>query len=163
MELDINLVINFLHEIGIKTQFAEINETSFLPGLLIKDGVLIIDLEKLEYPGDILHEAGHIAVTPSDIRHQLDEELIKKSKDREAEEMMTICWSYAVCRHLNIDPTLVFHDQGYKGGGGYVVENFNEGRYFGLPMLVWVGMTYEKDPIDGKTPFYPKMKTWLRS
>ena len=34
-------------------------EAIFLPGLQLENGAIIIDPEKLFYPGDIIHEAGH--------------------------------------------------------------------------------------------------------
>ncbi len=37
-------------------------QKTFLPGLHLHHGVLQIDLDKLAFAGDILHEAGHIAV-----------------------------------------------------------------------------------------------------
>lgn len=77
---------------------------------------------------------------------------------REAEEMMAIAWSYAACVHLGIDAKFVFHDNGYKGGGSSIAENFKEGRYFGVPVLKWVGMCNNPEEENG----YPKMIKWLR-
>ena len=56
--------VDFIQSIGISVLFREIPEKSFLPGISIKAGEIIVDPEKLKYPGDILHEAGHIAVVP---------------------------------------------------------------------------------------------------
>lgn len=101
-------------------------------------------MEKFKYPGDILHEAGHIAVVPPAERHLLNADTIATREQREAEEMMAIAWSYAACVHLDIDAGFVFHDNGYKGGGSSIAESFKQGHYFGVPMLQWVGMTLEK-------------------
>ena len=35
-----------------------------MPGLTIVDGTLVVDAVRLAWPGDILHEAAHIALTP---------------------------------------------------------------------------------------------------
>jgi hypothetical protein len=154
--------VSFLHEIGIETDFEKLDETCFLPGLSIRNGTLIIDKEALSYPGDILHEAGHIAVVPAAERHTLTASTIEKREQREAEEMMAIAWSYAACMHLGLDPYVVFHDEGYRGGGSYIADNFNNKNYFGLPMLQWKGMASdEKNALLLNVAPYPFMIKWL--
>ena len=63
--------VEFLNSIGIETTFRKIGNKSFLPGLLINKGMIIIDKDVLEHPGDILHEAGHLAVVPAMDRQTL--------------------------------------------------------------------------------------------
>jgi hypothetical protein len=64
---------------------------------------------------------------------------------------------------LNIDPYFVFHDHGYKGGGSNIADNFRDKRYFGLPMLQWIGLTAdEKNAVNLKVAPYPHMLKWLR-
>ena len=153
--------LQFLHEIGIETIFREIpHEQSFLPGLLIENGKIIIDKENLLYPGDLLHEAAHLAVIPASERIEISGASIGKRKDAPAEEMMAIAWCYAACIHLDIDPHFVFHEKGYKGEGENIITNFREGRYFGVPVLEWLGMTKTKKEKD--QPIYPAMIKWLR-
>lgn len=150
--------ICFLQEIGIDVHFDTIECHSFLPGISISGGSIFIDRKKLKFPGDILHEAGHIAVVPAVERPSLNEAGIANREMREAEEMMAIAWSYAACVHLGIDAGFVFHDNGYKGGGSSIAENFKEGRYFGVPVLKWIGMCNNPEEENG----YPKMLKWLR-
>jgi hypothetical protein len=155
--------IEFLNGIGIRTVLQKIEGSSFLPGLSIENGNIILDKDALASPGDILHEAGHIAVVPSVDRSGLSASAIEKRKDREAEEMMAIAWSYAAAVHLNIDPHFVFHDDGYKGGGSYIADNFKNKNYFGLPMLQWIGLTAdEKNAAILNIAPYPNMIKWLR-
>ena len=156
--------IAFIQSIGIDVSFKPITGECFLPGIAIEDGYIIIDKEKLTSPGDILHEAGHIAVVPANERNSLNEDSIAKRADREAEEMMAIAWSYAACVHLDIDPFFVFHKDGYNGGGKSIADNFIQGNYFGVPMLQYVGMTIEKRNAEatGGEP-YPVMKQWMRN
>jgi hypothetical protein len=154
--------ISFLQEIGIETKFEKLDEPCFLPGLSIRNGIIIIDQEALSYPGDILHEAGHIAVVPAAERQSLTASSIEKRAMREAEEMMAIAWSYAACMHLGLDPYVVFHDEGYRGGGSYIADNFANKNYFGLPMLQWKGMAAdEKNALKLNLPAYPNMIKWL--
>ena len=154
----------FLDSIGISVSFKSINTECFLPGIAIEDGYITIDKVKLKSPGDILHEAGHIAVVPANERNSLNENSIALRENREAEEMMAIAWSYAVCVHLDIDPFFVFHNEGYRGGGPSMAGNFMSGNYFGVPMLQYAGMTTEKINADvtGREP-YPAMIQWMRS
>jgi hypothetical protein len=154
--------ISFLNEIGIQTCFEKLEEPCFLPGLSIRNGTIIIDREALSYPGDILHEAGHIAVVAAAERHTLTASAIEKRENREAEEMMAIAWSYAACMHLGLDPYIVFHDDGYKGGGSYIADNFGNKNYFGLPMLQWKGMALDEvNAAKQNLPAYPRMMKWV--
>ena len=61
----------FLAEIGIPVSETTLSQSTFVPGILIDQGRLLVDPAKLLYPGDLLHEAGHIAVTlpPNAVRY----------------------------------------------------------------------------------------------
>jgi len=156
-------VVAFLQSIGIPVRFCILEEDNFLPGLRIAGASIAVDPEKLKFPGDILHEAGHIAVVPSAERDTLTHDSIAKREMKEAEEMMAIAWSYAACVHLGIDPGFVFHDQGYKGAGSHIAVNFRNGNYFGVSMLQWTGMAREKvSEMNPGEPVYPAMLKWLR-
>lgn len=156
--------VDFLRAIGIPVHFRQIETDCFLPGISIVNGEIVVDMEKLKYPGDILHEAGHIAVVPASERSSLNEHSIAQREQRDAEEMMVIAWSYSACVHLGIDASFVFHDEGYKGGGGSIADNFKNGNYFGVPMLQWVGMALEKKNEEKPDkPVYPAMLQWLRN
>jgi hypothetical protein len=150
--------IAFLNDIGIKTSFRNLDDTSFLPGLLIENGNIVIDTEMLRHPGDILHEAGHIAVVSSKDRTGLTADTLIKRKNREAEEVMAIAWSYAACIHLDIDPGFVFHEDGYRGGSTSIMESCDKNEYVGMLMLDSLGMT---SATCESTP-YPHMERWLR-
>jgi hypothetical protein len=155
--------VDFLRSIGISVHFGPVTTKTFLPGICIMNGELIVDRTKLKYPGDILHEAGHIAIVPATERSLLNDETIVLREQRDAEEMMAIAWSYAACVHLDIDAGFVFHDEGYKGGGSYIAESFGNGNYFGVPMLQWVGMALEKkNEAELGKPVYPVLLKWLR-
>ena len=65
-------ILNFLDSIGIEYSFAERAEAMFLPGSALKNDILQIDREKLRNVVDVLHEAGHLACMPPDIRHTMD-------------------------------------------------------------------------------------------
>src|ERR1041385_3144956 len=149
----------FLASIGLETAPAVLAEAGFLDGLMISHGVLLIDEARLAYPGDLLHEAGHLAVVPGDKRKLL----YGHAGSDPGEEMAAIAWSYAAALYLGIDPAVVFHPSGYAGGSQAILLNFSQGRYFGVPMLEWFGLTVSRKnaaPLDH--PPYPHMLKWLR-
>jgi hypothetical protein len=82
----------------------------------------------------------------------------------EATEMAVIGWTYPACLEIGIDPVVVFHPGGYKGGSESILENFSNGHYFGVPILEWYGMTDTvTNTQQNNTQSYPKMISWLRT
>jgi len=159
----VSTICNFLEQIGITVELGIIEHDTVLPGIDLKNGGLLIDLQKLQFPGDILHEAGHLAVVPAEFRKTMTGAIDPKIDLEMAGELMAIPWSYAACLHLQIDPHIVFHDTGYQGGGSNLVENFECGRYIGVPMLQWIGLTKEPTSTNkGNDDVYPKMLQWVR-
>jgi hypothetical protein len=141
----------FLAERGIICRTETLAEPGFLPGLSIADGVLMIDPAQLQWPGDVLHEAAHIALAPPSRRAMLQGKLSISP----AEEMAALAWSYAAAVAAEIDPLVIFHEGGYKNGGAELAELYASGLPPGgpgVPMLQWWGMTTA----------FPQMKVWLR-
>lgn len=147
----------FFQQIKLPFQLTSLSEKNFLPGLQIREGCLLIDPEKLCYPGDCLHEAGHIAVTTFTKRSKLQAD-VRKSGHGPAEEMAAIAWSWAALQHLKLPPQFLFHPAGYKGGSDSYIEAFTTGSGFGHPMLSWYGMC----KAAGTEAGYPQMHLWLR-
>jgi hypothetical protein len=159
-------IIDFLDEIGLSYELVEINESSFLPGLFISYGVLQIDLVQLIHIGDILHEAGHIAITPPAKRNTIFGSL-KDEQHAAAHEMAVLAWSYAACLKIGIAPDVVFHVDGYRGESQSLIYNFENGQYIGVPILEWYGMTQKRSIEDlsaSDSAFcYPGMLNWLNT
>jgi hypothetical protein len=154
----VSRMAGFLTGIGLIVKPAAISHKTFLGGLLIKHGELWIDESQLAYPGDVLHEAGHLAILPPRQRQQLNENVGNDG----GQEMAAIAWSYAAALHLGLDPAIVFHPDGYKGGAQAILDNFAQGRYVGVPYLEWLGMTIDrKKAILVQAPPYPHMLKWL--
>lgn len=150
----------FLDTIGIPVIAGPIEGETLLPGLTVRAGALLFDPDLLAWPGDLLHEAGHIAVTDPAVRGELDD------VDADpGQEMASIAWSYAAALEIGIDPAIIFHEGGYRqvGGGAAILRNFNSGQYIGAPMLQWYGMTAEPHQAENfGMPAYPVMTHWLR-
>jgi hypothetical protein len=143
-------ITGFLERIGLSVRSEEIPEPTFLPGIEVRHGVLTFDPERLLYPGDLLHEAGHLAVL------SVSERVIAHGSmgDSGGRETAAIAWSWAAAREIGLAPSVVFHPAGYKGGSDGIVENFTAGHYFGVPMLEYYGLTGRGE--------YPAMRQWLR-
>lgn len=149
----------FISSIGIPILEGKITVETVLPGIQIVNGSLIYDDEKLLYPGDLLHEAGHIAVKPSIDRSTLS---INVGNDP-AEEMMTLAWSYAAVLHIGLSPNVVFHPNGYKGASESLIKCYRDGGNLGIPMLQWLGMCVDtKKSLELNIDPFPKMIKWLR-
>lgn len=147
----IQKLTGFARQRDIPVTEATLEGATFLPGLDIQNGVLLVDAARVEWPGDILHEAGHIALTPPSRRAALGGKLSVTP----AEEMATLAWSYAAAVAIGIDPAIVFHEGGYKKGGQQLIEQYSSGRPpgAGVLMLQWWGMTRS----------YPGMDVWVRT
>jgi len=74
--------------------------------------------------------------------------------DDGALEISAIAWSWAAALEIGLAPSVVFHSDGYKGASDSIMENFMAGRYFGVPMLEFCGLTGRGE--------YPAMRQWLR-
>ncbi len=149
-------IVGFLREIGVEVEVGVIDEATFLPGIAAWAGRLRVDPARLAWPGDLLHEAGHLAVAdPARVEDGVS--------DDPGEEMAAIAWSFAAALHLEIDPGVLFHAGGYRGGSKTLIENFILGSYVGVPMLAWWGLAIEphRATPDGPAP-YPHMLAWRR-
>lgn len=150
-------MLAFMEEIGLEWEFAELDDPTFVPGLCIRQGHMQVDAARLKYPGDILHEAGHLAVTSAAERPLLGPESLVDP----GLEMATLAWSYAAALHLGLHPEVVFHAGGYKGNSAGIINSFQTGYTLGQPMLAWMELTSWGTQGDGSARF-PDMARWLR-
>jgi hypothetical protein len=162
--LELEQIITFLSKIGIEVIEKELDTTTFLPGLSLGANCIYVDFEKLLYPGDILHEAGHIAVTPACEREWIGTDKMSKDWPTQGDEIVAILWSYAALHHLKLPLDFVFHANGYKDSSDWFISNFSNQNYMGLPLLEWMGLTLSQSraKVEGKKAF-PEMQQWLRS
>jgi hypothetical protein len=141
-------------------------EKSLLPGVDIRNGVLIIDIEKLVWPGDLLHEAGHIAVMPAALRGQMSGELSQGPSAPHAGEVEATAWAYAACTAIGLPPETLFHEGGYQGQSAGLIFTYGCGVYPGAAGLAAAGLTRVAPSVLAASVSpqgaYPKMMRWLR-
>lgn len=152
------LIIDWIRQIGLTVRLANLGAETFLPGVSLEPGGLIVDPERLLYPGDLLHEAGHLAVmlpaqrasTGSNVGSDMGDEIAAQT------------WSYAAAIHLGVPAEIVFHSAGYKGAAQKLIEVYREGNA-GVPLLQWMGLTLDSKRAAAESlPPFPQMIRWLR-
>jgi hypothetical protein len=150
-------IVEFLHDIGLETRANLVEGAVFMPGITVSRAVIVFDAAELKYPGDLLHEAGHLAVKPPRERRAASGDMGSDP----AEEMMAIARSYAAALEIGLPPEVGFHPHGYSGAQS-LIDNFSAGRYIAVPMLQWVGMALdERHAAEAGVVAYPTMTRWL--
>lgn len=156
-------IATFLAAIGIGLREGTTGTDTFLPGIRIVRGCIVYDRARLDWPGDLLHEAGHIALTPSSHRDLLDDALDGESAHPHGGEVESIAWSVAATLHLGLPLDLLFHAGGYHGRSPSLARTYALGIHLGAPGLAALGLCAL--PLDaqrlGVAP-YPHMLRWLR-
>lgn len=152
----------FLESIGIPVKNKKLDCHCFLPGLIIEKGTIYCDPDKAYYPGDILHEAGHIAVTSPEIRETIGTPQMPPEWPSDGDEITAMLWSFAAANHIGIPLEVVFHPDGYKGDSDWIIEQLTNGIYIGLPLLEWFGLCHSEKNATETSPAFPHMLQWTR-
>ncbi|WP_026715353.1 hypothetical protein [Flavobacterium daejeonense] len=161
--LETERILIFLEEIALNVIEKKLDSTTFLPGLALGPNCIYVDFDQLKYPGDLLHEASHLAVTDSETRKSIGTDMLPEVWPTQGEEIAAILWSYAALTHLNLEPSFVFHPDGYKGNSEWFIYNFTNKNYIGLPFLEWAGLSLStKNAASKGKEAFPVMQKWLR-
>lgn len=142
-------ILAFLRAIDIPVVEEPLGSDTFLPAIKVRHGTVVFDPDRLTQPGDLLHEAGHVAVMDPAVRATSAE-----IADDPGEEMAAIAWSWAAATAIGLDPGVLFHPDGYRGASAWFIETFTRLPPFGVPLLAAWDMTETAD--------YPAMRRWLR-
>ena len=152
-------ICSFLQEIGIALRIEQVECEMFLPGIDVHQGAVRVDPTRDAFPGDLLHEAGHLAVVEAQRRVGAS-----AFEAEPGEEMAAMAWSVAAAMHLGLPLEVVFHPEGYRGGSDAMLIAFAGGACGpGVPLLSAWGMSAEPARAAewGRAPF-PAMTRWLR-
>jgi hypothetical protein len=153
------LILDWLRQIGLTVRLAPLGASTFLPGVTLAPGGLIVDPERLLYPGDLLHEAGHLATMLPEQRAAAGSNAGSDMGD----EIAAQTWSYAAAVNLGLAPEIVFHPAGYKGSAASLIQIYRDGNA-GVPLLQWMGLTLDSTRAAAiSAPPYPHMIRWLRT
>ncbi len=157
-------IVAFLTGIGLPPRMASLGDDgTFLPGIRITRGELVCDPQRLAWPSDLLHEAGHIALTPSAHRAGLDDALTEAQHFEHGGEVEAIAWSYAASMQVALPIAELFHADGYRGQSQSLALSYSLGVHVGVAGLVALGLcaTGEEARRRNVAP-YPHMLRWLR-
>jgi hypothetical protein len=152
------LITGFLEKIEIPVSVGKVSQGSFLPGIEIVSGAIVFDPETLLYPGDLLHEAGHIALIPAEHRNKVSGNMAEQKFTGGGEEIAVLLWSYAASLFIGLSPEVVFHPHGYKGQSDWLLQQYADKTFIGLPLLQWMKLCKPGNEEDG----FPVMQKWLR-
>lgn len=171
----------FLSQLGIRIDF-DPTANGFLEKIAIDGGRLIVATHDDDIAGDLLHEAGHLAVIPTIFRDKATGDLsglgqlfddwfdthpnaLGCEEDPIARgilqsgECEAVAWSYAAAHAIGIDTRIPF-SRGFSGVGLALHDVIALSYYFGVHGLAACGMTDLPRP-RANTPF-PEMKRWLQ-
>ena len=156
-------IFAFLTRIGVPVVEETLPADTFLPGIALRAGGLVVDPDKFIWPGDLLHEAGHLAVLPAAVRSEADGDDPNQADVAHAGELEAMAWAYAAAVELGLPMEVLIHDGGYNGKARDLLKMYTFGVYPGLRGLSAIGMT----AAHGFTPDcgpvqYPRMLRWLR-
>ena len=156
-------IVSFLRDIGIPVRECEVGDGAFLPGVRVVGGGIEFERARLRWPGDLLHEAGHIAVTPPALRPQLPGLLDGHPAHAPGGEIEATAWAWAALAALGLPAGVLFHEGGYHGRSASLATTFDLGVYPGAAGLAAAGMTClgEQARSSGIAP-YPHMIHWLK-
>lgn len=152
----------FLGSIGIEMRAGTIDVPTLFPGSLICGGSLVVDESMLIAPGDALHEAAHIALSPPE-RRSSDFGFMEAATG--GEELTTISWCWAALLKLEIEPEDIFHGTAYKrGDSAMIIDSARRGIFIGFPLLQAWEMAFDERNalLRGVKPF-PHMVKWIRA
>jgi hypothetical protein len=111
----LDTILDFLTLIGLPVTRKPISGPTFLPGLKMENGGLVVDVGQLLYPGDLLHEAGHLATMAPDVRSAMND-VLPKNDLHQGGEIMAQAWSYAACVYLKMAPEISISPQWLQRG-----------------------------------------------
>jgi hypothetical protein len=183
-------ITNFLTDLGftlrvVSTPF----RSAFIPGIYIDGMTLLINFDTLQEVGDILHEAGHVAVMPSMFRSTIhgdvdsafaaskeylethdfiDENCVENPICRaliQCGESEAMAWSYAAAVAADIEPRLVFHSAPRTAPDGKQFLAY-EGEGEEIVVMFQMGAHYGVHGLQAAkmttVRTFPKMIRWLQ-
>jgi len=172
----------------MKKDFSEIYNLSFLPNLWIIKGIAVINNQT--HPGSLLHDLGHLAVTPSWLRPHLSEnldwekspklvELVESKCDATAgkglklqnwnalihgDEQAAIAWSFVAAQAAGVDNFLPF-EIGFENPDSSTGEELHDSLLMsaatGNCYHAGIASLYHGGMLKNKADF-PSLSKWIQ-
>lgn len=173
-------VVSFLRGIGIPSDVVP-GAKGFMPGVRIHQGGLQISPEAAL--GDVLHEAGHLAVLPGRFRRlacddvsvvqrlMLDTVDFSNPDVGEARAALqsgdaeATAWAWAAGEYLELDRAQVVRNRDYGGAGRDVRISLEARAYLGINGLASAGFCVTRPgPLEKMRglPAYPRLAMWVQ-
>ncbi|WDD90245.1 hypothetical protein Bsp3421_000066 (plasmid) [Burkholderia sp. FERM BP-3421] len=170
-------VMRFLNEVGIPVRY-EVGATGFVDGCRIDHGTLAVD--PACRVSSVLHEGGHLAITPGCFRTLMDGNLFAGQREMlrildEAElhpdhplyraviqcsDPEATAWAWAAGIKLGLPGDEIIRDDEYDGEGEDIRLSLKAAAYFGVHGLAHAGFCELRER-NGIAP-WPHMKFWTQ-
>lgn len=171
--------VHFLSTIGISIQVVP-GAKGFIEHVEIVDGALHVDPRCRA--SAILHDAGHVAIVPSQFRHMLSGNLHSGTRrmfeeleqaqlepDSPLERAMlqigdceATAWGWAAGKAIGIPDRLIIQDDEYDGEGPILRMQLNAKAYLGINGMSHAGFCVVRPNKYSPLPVYPDLAFWLQ-
>lgn len=175
-------VVSFLLEIGLEVHMLP-GASGFLPGIRINQGALEYDPHVVSI-ADILHEAGHLAITPAEFRplmsdglsagykamfNAIDEQEMEPDSPMlkailQCDDPGATAWAFAAGTHLAIEPEMIIDSRHYDGTGDEIRLALLHNAYLGINGLHRAGMCESSRAMAAYrgVSVYPVLTRWVQ-
>lgn len=173
-------IMEFLSGIGLQCTYTP-SATGFAPGIQIVDGELRVgDQASISW---LLHEAGHLATLPGDVRHlasgniapaqvaalnaveDCDPDEPRAIAAMQCSDMEATAWAWAAGVHLGLPSDEVIRDEDYGQSGSDIRLMLSQRAYAGINGLARAGFCASRPGAYAAArnlPVYPQLARWLQ-
>ncbi len=171
--------MQFLSEIGITVQSVP-GASGFIEHVEVVNGGLHVD-PRAPASG-LLHEAGHLAIVPTEFRHllggNLDAGMKKIFEHLESMELEpdshlqramlqtgdaeATAWAFAAGRAIGLPDNLIIQDDEYGAEGRFIRNSLAAGAYLGINGIAHAGFCVLRATPYRPLPVYPTLAYWLQ-
>lgn len=172
-------VMQFLNRIGLRVS-VEPGANGFIPHVAVVDGGLHVD--RAAPASGLLHEAGHLALVPTQFRHYLSGDLdagvkrifseldsLNLGPDSKLERAMlqasdpeATAWAWAAGKAIGIPERMIIQDFEYSGSGGFIRSALAANSYVGINGMSHAGFCIPRKRPNQVEPVYPELAFWLQ-
>lgn len=171
----------FLQDKGIALHLVDSELQGFIPGVRMLDGELHVGTNATV--DGVLHEAGHLAITPKPFRHLMTGNLSRGQREMvdtltradadiegalsrhamQCSDTEATAWAFAAGRALGFSDEEVILSSSYDGEGDTIRLALSMGQYLGVNGMAAAGMCAHGLLARARgLPSYPEMLNWVQ-